>query len=193
MKTSTRIALLTVVLLVTGGLSLGFAAVRAEFQEEPLGASQQFALAQPQQDVPSEAEDDVDDDEAEEETTVAWDQLPEDVKAGFDRAVPGIQPDQVAREVEDGAVMYEAAYEINGKKHEVELGENGELLATEDTITTADLPAAVASALETRFPKSEVGEVVRITQTYYEIKVRKGGKNHEVSLLGNGERLEAED
>ena len=154
------------ILAMLGIVSIGFSAVRAESKAE---------------------------DRDDEETVVTWDQVPAVVKAGFERAVPGKQATGVTRESEDDVVVFEAAYTINGATHEVEIGENGELLATEDTIASADLPAAVADSLKKRFPKGEMGEVVRITQTYYEIEVRIGAKTREARILGNGAFLESDD
>lgn len=74
------------------------------------------------------------------------------VKARF----PAAELKEAARETEDGRTTYEVALKQAGKAVDVALTAEGEITEVETELAAKDLPKAVASAIETKFPKSTI-------------------------------------
>ncbi len=66
-----------------------------------------------------------------EEEAVTLDQVPEAVKATILTEAGGATLTEIERETEDGAVVYEAEFEKDGKKMEITVAEDGTLISTE--------------------------------------------------------------
>jgi hypothetical protein len=65
------------------------------------------------------------------EVAVAWDDLPEAVRAALEKARPGLRPVELEKETENGKVSYDAEYKIDGSEIEYELAEDGTVLEIE--------------------------------------------------------------
>lgn len=144
-----------------------------------------------------EGEDDNDDDdegEDEDEESVTWDQLPPAVQKTLNSMLQEAQPSALVRGDEDGFLVYEAEYEQDGRKRELKVTEQGEVLEIEEEISPADLPAAILAQIQKRFPGAEIKEAETVIRTFYEVElVWEDGKEREVKLFANGCWLDDDD
>ncbi len=111
------------------------------------------------------------------EKKVALDKVPKPVieaaKARFkDAVITG-----AAKETDDEKLVYEVFLKDKGQAIDVMLSPEGEILVIEKAITVGDLPAAVAKAIEDKYPKAtykKVEEMVKVKNkkeklAYYEV------------------------
>ena len=142
-----------------------------------------------------EDEDGDEDEEGEydDEESIPWEQLPQAVQDALGKALPDVQITELTQEVEDGFLVYEAAYETNGREHELELTEGGEIIETEEQIAPSSLPPAILARSQDQFPDAKITEAERVVVTFYEIELKAAGKEHEIKILANGRVLEDEE
>ena len=136
------------------------------------------------------------------EEDVRQDQVPkavvEKVKARFsDAEVTGW-----AKETEGDKVLYEATLQLKGRKIDVMLNPEGEIVLIERVIAAGDLPGTVAKALAEKYPKAtykiveEVleGEKKKEKLAYYEVLlVTRDKKRLGVQISSEGKILGEED
>jgi hypothetical protein len=67
----------------------------------------------------------------EDEVTLAWDDLPQAVRATLEEKRPGERPNEIEKETENGKVVYGAEYKVDGGEIEYELSEDGTVLEVE--------------------------------------------------------------
>jgi hypothetical protein len=114
--------------------------------------------------------------------------LPAAVETAFKKAYPEAQIKHVSRETENGRVQYEIETLDHGLTVDVNYMPDGTLLVEEREVAAADVPAAVTSAITTRYPKAVVTRQERVTEgakTFYEIGL-KGASAKEVQLTPDG-------
>ncbi|HOD51509.1 MAG TPA: PepSY-like domain-containing protein [Candidatus Hydrogenedentes bacterium] len=140
-----------------------------------------------------ETETEVEDKDAEDEASISWGRLPKAVQEAFTKAIPAIRIDRVTRETEDGVVVYEAEYTVEGTPREAEVLEDGQILETSERVAAAKLPAAVAAAVKEHFPGAEIEEAEAVHVTYYEIELEVQDKEQEIRVLPDGRILATED
>ena len=76
--------------------------------------------------------EDKDDDDDEQETTIKFSEAPKAVQDTFKKeAKGGATPETLVKEIEDGKTVYEAELTIDGKKWEIEVGDDGTVLERE--------------------------------------------------------------
>ena len=72
------------------------------------------------------------DDDDEKETTIKFSEAPKAVQDTFKKeAKGGATPETLVKEIEDGKTVYEAELTVDGKKWEIEVGEDGAVLERE--------------------------------------------------------------
>lgn len=113
------------------------------------------------------------------EETLALDKVPKPVleaaRARFKDAVMT----GAAKERDNGKLIYEVSLKDKGQAVDVMFSPNGEILEIERAIAAGDLPAAVAQALQGKYPKAtyeKVEEVIEVKNreeklAYYEALV----------------------
>ncbi len=126
-----RVLILSVVVLVIGGLGAAVLWARAEAAEqqavtERLRAEELYAAT-----LAAELADDDADDADESEEVVPLADVPEFVKQAARDAVPGLVLDEAERETEGGAVHYCVHGTLDGEFVEVEVGLDGAVLEIE--------------------------------------------------------------
>jgi len=137
----------------------------------------------------ADVNDDDDVDEDEDEQAIAWDELPATVRAQLE----GVQARDMTAEVEDGFLTYEVEYIDNGAQVAATFTESGDIIETEETITTTDLPPAVAARIQQSFPDAVIGEAELVVLTFYEVELNVGGHERELKLFANGQLLDDDD
>ena len=102
--------------------------------------------------------------------------LPAAVDAAFKKAYPQATIKNVAHETEDGQEQYEIESMNGGLRLDVTCKPDGTVIAVEEEIAAADVPAAVMTAIAARYPKATITLRERVTA--------KGATSYEISLKG---------
>jgi Putative beta-lactamase-inhibitor-like, PepSY-like len=90
------------------------------------------------------------------------DKLPAKVAATLKARFPGAQITTVTKAIENGEVIYDIEMTRRGKKHEMDVKEDGVIVNFENQITVNALPAAVAAAVKARYPKCTIKEAMEV-------------------------------
>jgi hypothetical protein len=118
------------------------------------------------------------------------------VKAKF----PGAEIRDASKETEDGKTTYEVALTHKGKAVDVSLTQEGKITDIETAITASDLPKAVSSAIELKYPKATLKKVEQIvavegtkeTTNYEVLLTTEAKKTLEVKISPEGQILKEE-
>ena len=123
---------------------------------------------------------------------------PGDVPAAVTQAVtkqyPNAKVSSWSKELEDGKPTYEASVVGGSSKRDVVFAEDGSLLAVEEVIQVSDLPAAVKSAIQSKYPGALLRKAEKILygeQVQYEVALAKAPKK-EVLVTPAGKILKEE-
>lgn len=114
--------------------------------------------------------------------------LPPAVEAAFKTAYPNAAVKHVSHETEDGIEQYEIESTNQGRELDVNYKPDGTLIVVEEEVTPAELPAAVAAAVTTRYPKATVirrEKATEGTKVYFELGL-KNAPVKEVQLRPDG-------
>lgn len=114
--------------------------------------------------------------------------LPAAVDSAFKAAYPQATIKHTSHETEDGVEQYEIESTNQGRELDVNYKPDGTVIVIEEQIAASELPAAVATAVTTRYPKATVTTRERATEgqkTYFELGL-KGAPVKEVQLTADG-------
>lgn len=126
-------------------------------------------------------------------------QIPQMVLDSLNARFSGAEIRKWTRETEGDSVIYDIEFVREGKKMEADLSETGAIMNWEMEVAQADMPEAVKSALESRFPQAEILEIMQIHEIRqggevlegYEILLRTAaGEEHEITFTPEGKILE---
>ena len=121
--------------------------------------------------------------------------VPKNVMDSVNKRFPGAQVRSVERETEHGNVVYDFELAQNGRKYETDVKEDGTILETEIQVATRDVPDAVTRAIEARYPKATIKEVMVVNKVvgkdekldHYEVTLTTAeGKTKEVTVPLSG-------
>jgi hypothetical protein len=135
------------------------------------------------------------------EENVPLDKVPKAVLVAVKARFPKAKPVSAGKETEDGKTVYEVAIKDGDQPVDVTLTPDGTVVEIEKRIAAADLPRAVAKALEDKYPKAAykvVEEVIKVKDgkeklEYYEVLlVTAGKKKLEVAVTPAGELVKEE-
>ena len=113
--------------------------------------------------------------------------LPPAVDAAFKAAYPTATINHVSKEKEGGQDIYEVESVDRGLHRDLNYKPDGTVIAMEEEVADADVPASVAAAIKTRYPKATVVKREKLTKgatVTYEVRL-KGGPG-EVELTPDG-------
>lgn len=129
------------------------------------------------------------------------DKLPRAVADAVKTRFPDGKITSAEKEAEGGKVVYDIELTSGGIKYEMDMLGDGTIVEIEKEIK--EVPAAVAKAIQGKYPKAKIVEVMerskvkdkKETPTDYEVTIEDGGKKHEVivSLDGKSVKTEAEE
>src|SRR5262245_42698425 len=129
------------------------------------------------------------------------DKLPRAVAEAVKARFPDGKITSAEKETEDGKVVYDIELTSGGLKYEMDIHEDGTVIEIEKEIK--EVPAVVAKAIEGKYPKAKIVEVMerskikdkKETPTDYEVTIEVEGKKSEVivSLDGKSVKSEAEE
>lgn len=130
---------------------------------------------------------------------VDLEKVPEKVMSAVKTRFPGAESISVTKEVENGDVVYDVELKHKDRKYEMDIKEDGTILEVEKQVDAKDFPAACAKAVETKYPKSTVKEIMEVnkvkdkveTPDHYEVTIETTEKKSvEVLVSLKGEIIE---
>jgi len=129
------------------------------------------------------------------------DKLPKAVADAIKARFPDGKITSAEKETEDGKVVYDIELTSGGLKYEMDIHEDGTVEEIEKEIK--EVPAAVAKAVEGKYPKAKIVEVMerskvkdkKETPVDYEVTIEQDGKKSEliVALDAKSVKTEAEE
>ena len=130
---------------------------------------------------------------------VAQDKIPKAVMDALLVRFPQAKIDTCTRTTEGGAVVYDIEFKQEGRKCEADITEAGTYINYEKAIQAGSLPKAVRNAIERRYPKSALKEIMEETEVHgsserlsaYEVVLMTAAKKEvEVRVSPDGRILE---
>jgi uncharacterized membrane protein YkoI len=134
---------------------------------------------------------------------ITFDQAPKAVQDAVKARFPGAEVTSVEKETEDGKVVYDIELKHQGRKYEMDIHEDGTVIEIEKEIALKDVPEAVTKAVEAKYPKATIKEVMEVNKVkgkdekpeHYEVTIETADKKTQeviVSLDGKSVKTEAE-
>ncbi len=130
---------------------------------------------------------------------VAIDKLPAKVSETLKVRFPGARITTATKATENGLVIYDIEMTWQGKKHEMDLQEDGTIVNFENEIAVTALPAAVTAAVRARYPGGTIKEAMEVMVIRdgkdileeYEVLLETAGKKEvEVAVSPDGKRIQ---
>jgi uncharacterized membrane protein YkoI len=107
--------------------------------------------------------DDKDKDKAKAEK-VPLDKVPKKVMDAIKARFPKADITSVEKETEEGKVVYDIELKSEGRKYEMDIQEDGTVIEIEKEVAAKDVPEAVKKAIEAKYPKSTVKDVMEVNK-----------------------------
>lgn len=121
------------------------------------------------------------------------DQLPPAAKEALLKLANGATITEIESEKENGVVVYEAEWAVNGAEFEAEVTAEGLLVEFEEELTKDAAPAVVQAAIAKHFGADKAVEISRNTIVVYEIEGKVNGKSIEIIVHPTGKTMEDDD
>jgi uncharacterized membrane protein YkoI len=93
---------------------------------------------------------------------VEIDKLPQKVAATLKAKFSGATITSATKETENGEVIYDIEMKKEGRKHEMDVKEDGTIVNFENEIAVKDLPAAVTNAVRAKYPNRTIKEAMEV-------------------------------
>ena len=126
------------------------------------------------------------------ETKIAMKDLPAPVQKAVAEQSKGAVVRGFTKEIENGRKEYEAELTVNCHGKDISFDSGGNVIAVEEDVKLESLPTPVRTALQ----KAAEGGVLRKVESvseggksFYEARIRKGGKSSEVQVDQKGARI----
>jgi uncharacterized membrane protein YkoI len=132
---------------------------------------------------------------------ISLDKAPKAVQDAIKARFPDGEVTSVEKETEDGKVVYDIELKLKGRKYEMDILEDGTVIEIEKEIAAKDLPAAVSKALEAKYPRATIKEVMEVYKvkdkdeklTEYEVSLETADKElKEVKVSLDGKSIKEE-
>src|SRR5438445_11523923 len=98
------------------------------------------------------------------EETVPPDKIPKAVMDALLAKFPKAKIDKCTKAKEGDDIVYDIEFKQEGRKCEADIKENGTFINYEKAIEAKDLPKAVRDAIEKRYPKATMKEIMEETE-----------------------------
>ena len=95
---------------------------------------------------------------------VPADKLPQKVAATLKAKFPGATITTATKTRENGEMIYDVEMTRGGRKHEMDVREDGSIVNFENEIAIKDLPRAVAAGITARYPKCTFKEAMEVME-----------------------------
>jgi hypothetical protein len=135
------------------------------------------------------------------EEKVAVDKIPKKVMEVINKRFPDAKITSAEKETENGKVVYDIELTHKGRKYEMDIKEDGTILEIEKQIDAKDLPKAVTKAVEAKYPKASLEEIMEVNKVegkkekpiHYEIVIVTADKKKlEVIVSLDGKSIKGE-
>ncbi len=127
------------------------------------------------------------------EVKISLDQVPGPARAALVKYAGGAMFTKLEREKDDGVMVFEAAWSVNGVEYEASVLSDGTLLQTEETIPAASAPPGVRSAIGQHFPAGAVVVVEKKLIVVYELEAKINGIEKEIQVFPTGKVVDDHD
>ena len=133
------------------------------------------------------------------EEAVSPDKIPKAVMDALLAKFPQAKIDKCTKAKEGDDIVYDIEFKQEARKCEADIKENGSYINYEKAIAAKDLPAAVRAAIEKKYPRATLTEVMEETEVtgqaeklaaYEVVLVTSDKKDVEVRLAPDGKILE---
>ena len=133
------------------------------------------------------------------EEKVPLNKIPKAVMDALKGKFPNAKIDKCAKEKEGDDTVYDIEFKVAGHKYEADIKENGDFVNYEKEIAAKDLPKAVKKAIDKKYPKATLKEVMEETEVkgkdeklsaYEVVLVTADKKSLELRLSPDGKILE---
>jgi uncharacterized membrane protein YkoI len=142
--------------------------------------------------------------EDEKATKITLEKAPKAVRDAIKGRFPGAEVSSIEKETENGKVVYDVELKQKGRKYEMDIQEDGTVIEIEKEIALKDVPEAVLQAVNAKFPKAAIKEIMEVNKVkgkverpdHYEITIQTADKKKQevlVSLDGKNIKKEGED
>jgi uncharacterized membrane protein YkoI len=140
-------------------------------------------------------------DDKEKDKKIALDKAPKAVQEAIKARFPKGEVTSIEKETEDGKTVYDVELKQDGKKYEMDILADGTVIEIEKEIEAKKLPEAVTKAIEDKYPKATIKEVMEVYKvkdkeeklTEYEVTLETGDKKTvEVKVSLDGKSVKAE-
>jgi Putative beta-lactamase-inhibitor-like, PepSY-like len=98
------------------------------------------------------------------EEAVPPDKIPKKVMEALLSKFPKAKIDKCTKAKEGNDIVYDIEFKEEGRKCEADIKENGVYINYEKAIEAKDLPKAVADAIQKKYPKSTMKEIMQETE-----------------------------
>jgi uncharacterized membrane protein YkoI len=111
-------------------------------------------------------------------------------QAAIEAYTSGEGIEKITHEEEGEKQFYKVEYTNNGRKFELEVDKDGEVLEAEEIVTLEDLPPAAQETVKKEIAGSEIKELALMETTegknFYEVEFEKDGKEHKLKIAEDG-------
>jgi uncharacterized membrane protein YkoI len=98
------------------------------------------------------------------EEKIPLDKVPDKVMAAIKDRFAGADVTSAEKETEDGQVVYDIELTHKDRKYEMDIKEDGTILEIEKEVAAKDVPDAVKKAVEGKYPKATIKEVMEVNK-----------------------------
>ncbi len=131
---------------------------------------------------------------------VPLDKVPKAIMDAIKGRFPKAELTSVEKEKEDGKVVYDVELKENGRKYEMDIAEDGTIIEIEKEVPLKDVPAAITKAIEGKYPKATIKEVMEVNKVkgkeekpdHYEVTIEVDKKSKEVVVSLDGKSVKGE-
>jgi uncharacterized membrane protein YkoI len=132
---------------------------------------------------------------------VPLEKVPKPVMDAIKARFPGADLTSVEKEKEGDKVVYDIELKHKGRKYEMDIQEDGTVVEIEKEVAAKDVPGAVTRAVEAKYPKSTIQDVMEVnkvkgkeeTPVHYEVTlVTADKKKLEVVVSLDGKTVKTE-
>jgi uncharacterized membrane protein YkoI len=134
---------------------------------------------------------------------VPLDKVPKAVQDAVKARFPKGEITSIEKETTEGKVVYDIELKSEGRKYEMDIQEDGTVLEVEKEVQIKDVPPAVIKAVEAKYPKATIKEVMEVNKVtgkdekpiHYEITIETADKKTKeviVSLDGKSVKEEGD-
>ena len=127
------------------------------------------------------------------ERRVKMKDLPSAVQKTVTEVSKGASIKGLSKETEKGKTVYEVELNVDGHSKDISMDSTGQVIEVEEEVQFSSIPEAVQEGIKQSVGTAHMSMVESVTKggvlRYYEVHVKKGGKNSEIYIGTDGKRI----